>query len=75
MKDLSLETTVELNNGVKIPQLGLGTYLATGDRCYRAIRHAIKIRLCIKDTKNFDILIVQFIFQQKTEVDKIHDLT
>jgi len=43
MKDLSLESTVELNNGVKIPLLGLGTYLATGDRCYTAIRHAIKM--------------------------------
>ena len=43
MKDLSLESTAELNNGVKIPLLGLGTYLATGETCYRAIRHAIKI--------------------------------
>lgn len=43
MKDLNLQSTAELNNGVKIPLLGLGTYKATGDRCYTAIRHAIKI--------------------------------
>ncbi len=43
MNELTLESTVELNNSVKIPLLGLGTYLATGDVCYRAIRHAIKI--------------------------------
>lgn len=43
MKDLTLQSTVDLNNGVKIPLLGLGTYLAAGDKCYTAIRHAIKI--------------------------------
>ncbi|NHJ32754.1 MAG: aldo/keto reductase [Asgard group archaeon] len=43
MKELNLESTVELNNGVKIPLLGLGTYLATGDVCYRAVREAIKV--------------------------------
>jgi len=43
MKELNLESTVELNNGVKIPLLGLGTYLATGDTCYRAVREAIKV--------------------------------
>ena len=43
MKDLALQSAIELNNGVKIPLLGLGTYLAIGDSCYTAIRHAIKI--------------------------------
>lgn len=43
MTDLALQSTVDLNNRVKIPLIGLGTYLSTGDRGYRAVRHAIKI--------------------------------
>ncbi|NHK31940.1 MAG: aldo/keto reductase [Asgard group archaeon] len=43
MNKLNLESTVKLNNGIEIPILGLGTYLATGDRGYQAIRHALKI--------------------------------
>ncbi len=43
MSDMNLESTVKLNNGIKIPILGLGTYMATGDRGYQAIRHALKI--------------------------------
>lgn len=43
MGKLNLETTVKLNNGIEIPILGLGTYLATEDRGYQAIRYALKI--------------------------------
>ncbi|NHJ40587.1 MAG: aldo/keto reductase [Asgard group archaeon] len=43
MNNLNLDSTVKLNNGIEIPILGLGTYMATGDIGYQAIRHALKI--------------------------------
>lgn len=32
-KDQILQKTIILNNGVKIPQFGLGTYLITDSKC------------------------------------------
>ena len=43
MKELNIESTVKLNNGIEMPILGLGTYLATNQRGYEAVRHALKI--------------------------------
>ena len=42
MKPLDLHSTVRLNNGVQIPLLGLGTYLATGSTAQRAVRVALE---------------------------------
>ena len=53
MKDLSLESKVKLNNGVDIPVLGLGTYLATSQVGYEAVRHALKIGYRHIDTAAF----------------------
>ncbi|NHJ48412.1 MAG: aldo/keto reductase [Asgard group archaeon] len=43
MSELTIESTVKLNNGIEMPILGLGTYLATDQRGYEAVRHALKI--------------------------------
>jgi diketogulonate reductase-like aldo/keto reductase len=43
MKELNLESTVKLNNGIDIPVLGLGTYLARDQQAYEAVRNALKI--------------------------------
>ncbi len=44
IKDLSIKSTISLNNDVQIPRLGLGTYLASdGGEAKRAVLHALEI--------------------------------
>ena len=40
---MDLTTTFELNNGVAIPAVGLGTYLAPGPEAGAAVEHALRI--------------------------------
>ena len=40
---LTLDTKLELNNGIKIPVFGLGTYQARGGEAREAIRYALEI--------------------------------
>jgi diketogulonate reductase-like aldo/keto reductase len=42
MKELEINSKVVLNNGVKMPQLGLGTWQATSDEVYNAVLDALK---------------------------------
>lgn len=42
MTALSLQTTLPLNDGTRIPLFGFGVYqIANGGSCYRAVRHAL----------------------------------
>jgi len=44
IKDLSIKSTISLNNDVQIPRLGLGTYLASdGGEAKRAVLYALEI--------------------------------
>lgn len=41
---ISKNSTITLNNGVKIPQLGLGTYqITSGEETYECVKYALKI--------------------------------
>lgn len=52
MKGLS--DTYQLNDGVKIPRLGFGTYQSrSGDECYDAVREALKVGYRHIDTAAF----------------------
>ena len=42
MKNMTLNETYTLTNGVKIPQLGLGTWLIENDTAADAVRNAVK---------------------------------
>ena len=43
MSELTIDTTVTLNDGVAMPLLGFGTYqIPAGGRCERAVAHALK---------------------------------
>jgi diketogulonate reductase-like aldo/keto reductase len=46
----SLQSTTILNNGVEIPYLGLGTYLARGRDCEQAVEFALKHGYNLIDT-------------------------
>ena len=46
MADLTIQSTIELNNGVKIPRLGLGTYAIRE----KAIIHGLKVGFRLLDT-------------------------
>ena len=41
--DLTDQRAVPLAGGVSMPLLGLGTWQATGTRCYDAVRHALRV--------------------------------
>ena len=41
---------IELNNGIKMPTLGFGTFLNTGDDCRRSVAYAIKSGYRLTDT-------------------------
>lgn len=43
MSDLSLTSTITLNNGVRIPVLGLGTFKVPNDQAYSVVRHALDL--------------------------------
>ena len=51
--DLSLDHSVILNNGVKIPILGLGTWTLRGKRAYQAVTWALEIGYKLIDTASF----------------------
>ena len=36
-------STIELNNGIKIPQLGLGTWFISDDKAADAVKEAVRI--------------------------------
>ncbi|TAL51911.1 MAG: aldo/keto reductase [Nanoarchaeota archaeon] len=40
---MDLSTTVTLNNGIKIPILGFGTWQITGETCEKAVLNALKL--------------------------------
>lgn len=42
--------TVQLSNGVEMPQLGVGTFLVTGDEAVNHIKHAINLGYRLIDT-------------------------
>ena len=44
------ESTSTLNNGVKIPYLGLGTWLAKGKKCVHAVKYALNHGYAMIDT-------------------------
>lgn len=44
------ESTATLNNGVKIPYLGLGTWLARGKKCVHAVKYALNHGYAMIDT-------------------------
>jgi len=46
----SIHSTVTLNNGVKIPYLGLGTWQARGRNCEKAVAHALSSGYTMIDT-------------------------
>ncbi|MHA1684450.1 MAG: aldo/keto reductase [Promethearchaeota archaeon] len=41
--ELKLSSTIELNNGIKMPRLGFGTFEATGKQVQIAVDHALKV--------------------------------
>ena len=43
MSDLSLTSTITLNNGVRIPVLGLGTFKVPNDQAYSVVRQALDL--------------------------------
>ena len=45
-----LKETFTLNNGVKIPKLGLGTWFIEGDKASDAVREAVKSGYRLIDT-------------------------
>ena len=45
-----LKETFTLNNGVKIPKLGLGTWFIEGDKAADAVREAVKSGYRLIDT-------------------------
>ncbi len=45
-----LQETYELNNGVKIPKLGLGTWFIDDDKAAEAVREAVKAGYRMIDT-------------------------
>jgi diketogulonate reductase-like aldo/keto reductase len=49
-----IESTVELNNGVKMPRFGLGTYrLSPGKETYDAVRTALEVGYRLIDTASY----------------------
>ncbi len=51
---MQIDTTVTLNNGIKMPQFGLGVYLSEeGSECYNAVQTAIDLGYRHFDTASF----------------------
>jgi hypothetical protein len=51
---ITLKSTVQLNNGVSMPLLGLGVYLMRpGQETYQAVRAALEIGYRLVDTASF----------------------
>ncbi len=53
MEKINIDTSITLNNGVRIPMLGLGTYLATGNNAYDAVIFALEQGYRHIDTASF----------------------
>lgn len=54
MKPLTLQTTLPLNDGTRMPLFGFGTYqIPNGGACYRAVRHALAVGYRHIDTAAF----------------------
>lgn len=58
--------TVTLNNGVKMPVLGFGTYQITDDECEKAVISAIKAGYRLIDTARLTEMKQQLERQSKT---------
>ena len=50
---MSLIPTITLNNGMTMPQLGLGTWSLRGQACKNAIRAALKCGIRLFDSATF----------------------
>lgn len=50
MKSLSLLEPILLNNGSKMPRVGLGTYLLQGDKCQEIVKKAVHLGYRLIDT-------------------------
>lgn len=51
MNNININTNVELNNGVKMPVFGFGTFrLASGEETYKSVSHALNIGYRLIDT-------------------------
>ena len=48
--DKTIQSTIELRNGVKIPYLGLGTYQAHGENVQKAVMYALNLGYSLIDT-------------------------
>ena len=44
---------VTLNNGMKMPQLGLGVYLIKGSECVESVKNAIQLGYRLIDTAKY----------------------
>ncbi|MFX1575209.1 MAG: aldo/keto reductase [Promethearchaeota archaeon] len=54
MKNININTNIELTNGVKMPKFGFGTYrVAPGKETYNSVSHALKIGYRLIDTAAF----------------------
>lgn len=53
MSDLTLASTITLNNGVRIPVLGLGTFKVPNDQAYSVVRQALDIGYRHIDTASY----------------------
>ena len=50
-RSLTLSTTIALNDGNRIPQLGMGVYtVAPGEKTYRAVLDALRVGVRLIDT-------------------------
>jgi len=51
MKDIKINTRIDLNNGIKMPLFGLGTYRSRpGKKTYESVSHALNIGYRLIDT-------------------------
>ncbi len=53
MPELSLSSTIALNNGVRIPVLGLGTFKVPNDQVYHVVRQALDLGYRHIDTATY----------------------
>lgn len=51
--ELKKKTTYELNNGIEIPILGLGTYMMKGSEATKSIKTALELGYRLIDTASF----------------------
>lgn len=46
---------IELNNGIKMPKLGIGTFMLQPDDAENSVREALKIGYRLIDTPNYNV--------------------